>query len=82
LTFPFEGKKTAPTAEALNEPDTEAIPYRAALPVPFAEKVEVCEPLAGMNVVAVPLAEKDAVTFPKAAGTTTAVAEAVNVAVN
>ena len=39
-------------------------------------------PCAGMNVVAVPLAEKDAVTFPKAAGTTTAVAEAVNVAVS
>ena len=36
------------------------------MPVPLAEKVEVCEPLAGMNVVAVPLAENEASSAPKA----------------
>jgi hypothetical protein len=80
LTLPLDGKKAEPVAEALNEPDTEAIPYRAALPVPLAEKVEVCEPLAGMNVVAVLLAENEASTLPKAAGTTVASPLALNVA--
>ena len=82
LTFPLEGKKAEPVAEALNEPDTEAIPNRAALPVPLAVKVAVCVPLAGMNVVAVPLAENEALRNPPAAGTTVAVAEAVNVALS
>ena len=39
-------------------------------------------PLAGMNVVAVPLAENEALRNPPAAGTTVAVAEAVNVALS
>ena len=46
------------------------------------ENVPDSEPVPGMNVEAVPEAENEALRFPPAAGTTTAVAEAVNVAVN
>jgi hypothetical protein len=80
LTLPLEGKKTEPTALALNEPDTEAIPYKAALPFALPAKSDDSAELAGINVEAKPLAENEANTNPPAAGVTLAVELAENVA--
>ena len=51
------------------------------MPSAVALKSELSSALAGMNVVAVPLAENEALRFPPAAGTTVAVALAENVPV-
>jgi hypothetical protein len=82
LTFPLDGKKAEPVAEALNETDTEAIPYRAAFPVALPAKSDDNAPVAGINVVALPLAENEALTLPPAAGTYKPVAEPVNEALS